>query len=375
MKTKVLLFIYQLSGGGAEKIMIEIANNFPSNYDVTVKTILNCISEKHRLNSNINYEYCFERKYRFDRILFKIGFFLSPKFLHKFLISKKYDIEIAAMEGIASKVISGCSEKKTFLLSLIHASCKNIAWQRGRYLNKKQEFGSYSAFHKIVFVSEDTKNDFIEIFPINKSKCEVIYNPFNIEEIRNKSNITLNDFIEIKEDFVFCTVGRLEEVKGFERLIKAMKENIKVDPKIKLLIIGEGKLKNKLKEEINSNGLNNNIFLIGFKENPYPYIKASDCYICSSYSEGLSTSVIEALILSKPVITTKCGGMREILNNGEFGLIVDNSYLGLIDGIKEIKANLIYYKNKCDLLSEYILKFDKISYFEKFENLFEMKNL
>ena len=369
MKIKVLLFIYQLSGGGAEKILTEIANNLDNKFDVTVRTILDCSNERYRLNSNIKYEYCFKKKFRFDRLFFKVGYFLSPKILYKLLILKKYDIEIAAMEGIPSKVISGCKNKNTKLISIIHASCKNIAWPKNRYFNKNQELKSYSFFDKLIFVSNDTEKDFLEEFNISIEKCKVMYNPFDINYILNKSNEKVDDLPDLLNRFTFCTVGRIEEVKGFERLVLAMKENIKLNPRNCLVIIGDGKLRIQLMDLIISNGLQDHIYILGYKENPYPYIKVSDCYVCSSFSEGLSTSVIEALILSKPVVTTHGGGMIEILNNGEYGLIVDNSLEGIIRGLRESKVKNCYYLCQGEQLKKYVTMYDKKYYFKKFEEL------
>lgn len=369
MKKKMLLFIYQLSGGGAEKIMTEIANNLVEKYEITVRTILDCSEERDRLYSNVKYEFCFKKKFRFDRWFFKVGFFLSPKILHGLLINQKYDIEIAAMEGIPSKVISGCQNENTKLISIIHASSKNISWPKNRYLSRYQELKSYKAFENLIFVSADTEKDFLEKFDISKDKCKIIYNPFDIDLIREKSNEVIYDLPCPLNGFIFCAVGRLEKVKGFERLILAMKENIKLRPNDYLIIIGDGNLKEKINELIIANRLENNIFLLGHKENPYPYIKASDCYVCSSYSEGLSTSVIESLILSKPVITTFCGGMREILKDDQYGLIVDNSLEGLTEGLFKIREIISDYLQQKVYLSKYVTKFHKKHYFDELEKL------
>ena len=76
--------------------------------------------------------------------------------------------------------------------------------------------------------------------------------------------------------------------------------------------------------------------LLGFQENPYPYIKAADLVVCSSRYEGLSTVITEALILGKPVVTSNCTGMRELLGESQFGLITEDSVQGIYLGMKQM---------------------------------------
>ena len=74
----------------------------------------------------------------------------------------------------------------------------------------------------------------------------------------------------------------------------------------------------------------------GFQSNPYSYMKRSDLYVCSSYVEGFSTVVSEAVILGIPVVTTESSGMREILGDSEYGLITENSDESLYQGMKKM---------------------------------------
>lgn len=90
-----------------------------------------------------------------------------------------------------------------------------------------------------------------------------------------------------------------------------------------------------LEEYIHTHSLNEIVTLWGFQKNPYPYLKHSDIFVCSSVSEGYSTAVTEALILELPVITTACSGMDELLLNGECGLITNNTEEDLYLGIKK----------------------------------------
>jgi glycosyltransferase involved in cell wall biosynthesis len=121
-------------------------------------------------------------------------------------------------------------------------------------------------------------------------------------------------------------VGRLTAQKGFDRLIDACAQ---LSVPYRLQIIGEGPDRPKLEEAIARRNLRDRIRLLGWQENPYPYLKNADLVVCSSRYEGLSTVVTEALILGKAVVTTPCNGMAELLGNSEYGLITED----LCDGL------------------------------------------
>ena len=78
------------------------------------------------------------------------------------------------------------------------------------------------------------------------------------------------------------------------------------------------------------------MFLLGYKENPYLYLNASDIYVCSSYSEGYNTAIVEALVLGKAVVSTNCMKEKDLLGNSEFGIVADNSEDGLYSGLKQM---------------------------------------
>ena len=102
------------------------------------------------------------------------------------------------------------------------------------------------------------------------------------------------------------------------------------------MVLGEGPDRCAMEEYIAENGLENSVHLLGFHSNPYPFMREADVIICSSYSEGFSTMVTEALILGKSVVTTPCSGMDELLGDNEFGLITEDSVEGIYQGMKHM---------------------------------------
>jgi len=116
---------------------------------------------------------------------------------------------------------------------------------------------------------------------------------------------------------------------------------IKKDIKFHLVILGKGVLKKKLLNFINSNDLKDNVSLIDYKKNPYPYIKKADLFLLSSKYEGLPNVLLEAILLKKFVISSNCpSGPKEILFNGKMG------YLFSVSNYKDLSRKiLLYYSN------------------------------
>src|SRR5699024_6359779 len=140
--------------------------------------------------------------------------------------------------------------------------------------------------------------------------------------------------------------------KGYDRLLPIFNDLVSENKELHLYILGEGHLEQKIDKYIKENNLDDNVTMLGYKDNPYKYVKQADLFVCSSYAEGFSTAVTESLLVGTPVITTRVSGMEEMLgSNNEYGLIVDNEEEALYEGLKTIlndKKILDYYKKKAE---------------------------
>ena len=188
-----------------------------------------------------------------------------------------------------------------------------------------------------IYRSIDTATTAIkQLYNINNAVT--LYNPIESDNIIEKSK----EFIALPsktQTIRMATVGRFVPQKAYDRLLRVIKRLYEDGYSIELWILGDGEQRPMLKEYINTHSLNEIVTLWGFQKNPYPYLKHSDIFVCSSVSEGYSTAVTEALILELPVITTACSGMDELLLNGKCGLITENSENGLYEGIKYVLDN------------------------------------
>ena len=100
---------------------------------------------------------------------------------------------------------------------------------------------------------------------------------------------------------------------------------------------GIGEEEGSLKKAAQNLGVENTFQMVGYRTNPYKYVKNCDLYVCSSHSEGFSTSVTESLIVGTPVVATLCSGMTELLGeNNEYGIVTENNEDALYEGIKKM---------------------------------------
>lgn len=330
---KILFLIYNLDGGGAEKVLMKILekineDNFKIDLFLVKKEGFYLKFFQEKLSKKIKlitpYDNLSKNKLiswiQYKIIHKKVKRSLKNPELFKKFIKDKYDTEIAFLEGMSSIYLS-----KT--------ECKNkIAWvhidlEKHRLMTKEKEREMYKNYNKIVCVSNQSKSAFEKLYPEFSNRTQVVYNPIDREEIIEKSYEKIEKFKDGNK-VTFIAIGRLHEQKGFDILLKAYK--LLKDEKLEsnLVILGEGDEKEKLKKYIIENDLEKYIKLLGFKENPYPYLKQSDIFVSSSRYEGYPLVLCEAICLNKPIIATECTGTKEILEEGKYGLTceIDNAY-------------------------------------------------
>ena len=181
----------------------------------------------------------------------------------------------------------------------------------------------------IVPVSKELKEIFNKDFKIPNNKIIPIYNSIDVEKIQKKAQEKVDDFEEVFNDkniMKFITVGRLSGEKGHRYLIEAYSKVIKEIPNSRLFIIGEGPLRRQLEELITVKELKNYVILLGSVKNPYQYISKANIFVLPSLHEGLPYVLLEALACKTPIISTDCKtGPKEILENGEYGLLVNTA--------------------------------------------------
>ncbi|MHC1681568.1 MAG: glycosyltransferase [Clostridiaceae bacterium] len=347
---KKLLFMNDLVyGGGVEKVMLEVVSNLPHNqYDITIITPYKDENIYNYYSNNTKYLYINEKEKETNSFILKFYYKFIRKiksFIYRRRINKqKFDCAIAFKEGPCMKYISQLRVSQK--LAWIHVDYNILHWTKDMFRGC-EEINCMKKFDKVICVSNAVKESVIKNVGDPGNLC-VRYNPLDAKEILKKSIDHINEMPPPKDKQLFITVGRLSEVKGYDRLLKVCNQLNRQGYVYELWIIGDGEQEVILREFIKKNRLFN-VKLLGVQNNPYKYIKVADWFICSSISESFGVAIQEAIILGVPVITTNCPGACELLDDGLHGIIVENSEEGILNGIKKVLSDLNlknYYKNK-----------------------------
>lgn len=260
----------------------------------------------------------------------------------------KFDvlIEFAGYSNFWSGIL-GCAAVKLSTVKVVYQHNDLFQEWRTKFHKLKGVFKQYRYFDKVISVSEPTMQLNMENlssrFNIPHEKfefCDNIQNPPYILAKSQEELTTEDELLFATERVIFITIGRLSPEKDQQKLIKAVSELKQEGHDVLLLVLGTGPLLGYLQKQVEHLALESNVFFLGHRENPFPLLLRSDCLVLSSNHEGQPMVLLEAMILSKPVIATDIIGSRSALN-GRPGQLVENSVEGLVDGmVKFLKGDL-----------------------------------
>lgn len=382
-KKKIIITMFSMFIGGAERSLIGLLNALDcEKYDVTLMVykhkgeLMKIIPSKIKLMSEIPQYDVFEvpiRKLLFSkkilfgvaRVLARIHLFINHK-VHKTPISVwsklqyntkyllpllpkipgEYDMAIGFI-GIHDVLAKRIKAKTK--LGWIHTDYNHI------FPDPKLDIKTYNLIDYIVNVSEECQNSFIKKYPQFSSKALVIENILSPTSIKEQANLfEVSDEMPEENSINLLSVGRFSKAKNFDNVPFICERLLEKGLNVKWYLIGYGAEENLIKAKITEANMENNVILLGKKQNPYPYIKACNIYIQPSRYEGKAVTVREAQILGKSVIITDFPTSKSQIENNIDGIIVplDNNLCAdgiagfIIDFDKQnsIKCNL-YKKN------------------------------
>lgn len=219
----------------------------------------------------------------------------------------------------------------------------NDMWEEhiNRFPNQKIIFELYKRYDALISVSRETnevnRRSLCERYGISRNSFTYANNLIDgkeIEALALKPLEILSDEALFAGGPIFVNIARLSVEKGHDQLIDAFARVILDTPNVKLLIIGDGPLYNSLNFKVKQLGLQNNIILLGWRKNPFPYLRKANCFVFSSRYEGQGLALLEAMVLKVPIICTDFSCAHDVLGKGRYGLIVENSVDGLVFGIQ-----------------------------------------
>lgn len=338
---KVFIYIHQsILKGGVEKVFYNLFNNLPDDeYQITVLNY--CVyltddlksvfykGQKHR------YWFYYDEwsskpvKKFFQRVHNK----LMPVILPIWLRMQRFDIAIAAQEGMYAKFVDENIHAKRKLL-WIHNDMMLCRFTEKYFESPQDEKACYEHFDGVACVSDSVRQSMLARFG-EMSNLYVVYNPIDTNEIDIKLEENLP---ERGKETLFVCVGRLVEQKGFDRLLPVCKKLNDEGFKYTVWILGEGSDREKLESYIQKNGLYN-VKLLGNQKNPFVYMKQADWLLCASRHEGFNMVLHEAVYCECPIITTVNAGTKELLGNSQYGIVLENSDQAIEDGMREVLSN------------------------------------
>lgn len=355
---KIIFNTDSLIMGGAEKIAIEYLKLLNESKKFKIFLLINednGIERNILLNEippEIRYEYVVEKdiikklnSYRekkknniFAKILY--NYFLYKrrknykKNIVKILKKEKYDY---LMDFYCKVPIEVIDERA---ICWLHSSLKKIK-------NKSFYKEKFQKAKTIIVITEDMKKEFYHNFPFLKDKVKILYNFFDISEIKRKS-IEYSEIDKklqkLLDDNYILSCSRIDKNKDLGTLIKAFKivkeKNFSI--KEKLYIVGDGPEKKEIEKLVNKLKLQKEVIFLGTQLNPFIWMKNAELFVHSSKKEGFGMVLVEAMICETLVIATDCPvGPREILENGKNGILVEP------ENIKQLADKIeIYLLNK-----------------------------
>lgn len=365
-KKKILIRIGSLRHGGAEKVLVTFLKNLPP-HQYEIDLLLNLYSGKYlpEIPDWINVFYLNKgemittnRPQDIPKKAFRVIYqFLLKKFpqllYNRILKGKKYDVEFAAIHGFRDEILNS-PLKSSKKIVWIHNDLRKTEFHN--YTN--EEIRKFFGFDKIMVISEHIQKDFEKLAQNQKERDKIvrIYNPLDTEEILRKSQAKIPNYTNEKTP-VFLSVGTIFPQKGFDRLLKVHKRLLDEGFPHRIKIIGDGYDFNNIANLRRELEVEKSTEMLGFTDNPYPYFKNADFYILSSRYEGFPTVLFEAITLKKNIIATDVSGVKELLCNGDLGLIIDNSEEGIYEGMKKALTNPYFFQKYQEKLKNYEMPF------------------
>lgn len=328
---KVLFVINTLGGAGAERALLELLKRFtPDQYEVDLYILL----EQGELISQVpEYVNILNRNYTAKSVLSAEG---------KKKLNKKVFMRLFT-HGALFKNIPYLIKNAVAMLGRKKIYADKLLWRvmsdSGMKLNKSYDMAvAYLDFDRIFTVSGEVKSVFDSVYPECRNKTFIFHNLIDREKIYRKSELP-GGFSDTYTGKRILTVGRLTAQKAYEVAVDAMKLLKDQGIKARWYVLGEGELRNKLQQKIDSLGLKEDFLLLGAKENPYPYYKQCDLYVHATRFEGKSIAIQEAQVLGCTILVSDCSGNREQVENGTDGILCQLSPEDISRKISELLGN------------------------------------
>jgi glycosyltransferase involved in cell wall biosynthesis len=315
-ETDAAFFMEDLSGGGAEKIMASLANEFVGR-GLKVDFVLVQAEGVNLKSLSENVRVVDLKAQNTYLCLPGLMRYLNQTRPRVFLSS----LDLTNLMALIARRITGVNTRLVIRIENM------VSTQKRTFIKKKLEKLLVSALYpwadEVVAISKNVAEDIVEYASLSPARTHVLYNPVVTPDLLEKANEDAgHHWLKKGQPPVILGAGRLTEQKDFETLLHAF-AILRKKMDARLIILGEGELRADLDRAIRHLNIEEDVDLHGYVENPYSYMRQSSVFVLSSKWEGSPSVLIAALACGCPVVSTDCpGGVREILADGAYGDLV-----------------------------------------------------
>lgn len=362
MKETVFLVINSFYGGGAEHAASRLSKEWNKRYHLVNISFQPANADDYDFYGEIIYinsnsKIWIKRIKEYARQIDELAYKYQPVSIISFLNNPS--LALCMTECQCTKIISIRN-----YLPRMYSGMKLFLW---RYLIKKY----FKRADYVVSVSKLLSQTMHTEYGIDKSKCITIYNPYDIEEIKNKKKDPLDSISDLfyRKHLVISNVAHLCVAKGQYHLIRITRELKKSYPNIGLVLVGKDKgSRERLMELARKCDVEENVLFAGHQSNPYKYIENSRCFVLPSLWEGFPNALVEAMICGKPVIAFDCkSGPNEILTDSDksYGVLLSDDtteWLNEKTSLSDSEIKLIEVLKKIFSDNEYEITLSKAAF-------------
>jgi len=306
----VIFILPSLSAGGAERIIVNVANELSGSGRIYIATIRQGGNLGNLVNKKISLLNLSNRIIWLFKLLW-----LSYKLKPCCLVATNFDINTALI-FIKWALPHSCAVILREPVSIYAATTESKSPMMRHLVFKYL----YRFADTLILLSNEMRNEFVENYPATQKIIKVVYNAVDPQRVDTAEDIS-GDF-NFKHYLV--AVCRLEYQKGIDVLISAFNEVCNTYPDYGLLVIGNGSQQQKLSAQISEMGLSDRVRLTGFLDNPSMLVKRASFFVLASRYEGMSNAMLEALCMGVPVIAVKKHtAAEEIMSNMNCGFLAD----------------------------------------------------
>lgn len=369
---RILFFNDGMEMGGTEKLLVSLLNHLaakecvitlllpqPSGKDVLLKDVPRSVSIQYIYKENTSR---LKKKAGENLMIFFPRVFAKWKGIK----AADYDEIVCFKETFFARVFSKMRIHKTLWIHNIlcerQYEAHTVREKLSDWLNKKQiktVQRSYNRFDRVICVSDAAKNAYLTIAydgRMSQKDIIVLYNAIDLSEVAEKAKQPIENLQQGQTNFILIT--RVSPEKRADRLLRAAVRLKDEGYDFHIYILGEGMDGQSTRDSLTGLNLSDCVTLMGRVENPFPYILQCKWSLCVSERESFSLVLLESMALRTPVITTDCGGPRDIVDNGKYGILVENSAEGVYQGMKTVlDTPSLSVKYSADL-DEAVARFD-----------------